>query len=187
MKKRNKKIFIDDFNNTYAYKIDKDKIFNELGIERKQEETCPIVFKILSKVFISISIALSCLLMVIVGVPIYKVVVHNEYEIMTEEFKDYIDEYIDRNNGQVYFEASIEDKIDICIYVGYSSNTAEYYYFYIIKCDCKIKNYKLIIDKEIEVSNNSYGILSIKTEKDLKEPIVFSIEIDGKITEFKIN
>ena len=57
MKKKDKKFIIDDFNNTYNFKVNKEEVYNQLGIERNiNNDTCPRIWMRLGKTFMALSI-----------------------------------------------------------------------------------------------------------------------------------
>lgn len=187
MKKKDKKFIIDDFNNTYNFKVNKEEVYNQLGIERNiNNDTCPRIWMKLGKTFMALSIVLSCILIVIVSGVIVRDKDINRLEEFPDEVMDYFEEYTGKRYAEIYHSFEIDNKIKIDIFRIQSDIDTNYYYFYIINTENKISDVYLYLDEKISINDNSYGILSIKTEKELNEDIIFSIETNQKITEIKI-
>ena len=187
MKKKDKKFIIDDFNNTYNFKVNKEEVYNQLGIERNiNNDTCPRIWMRLGKTFMALSIVLSCILIVIVSGVIVRDKDINRLEEFPDEVMDYFEEYTGKRYSEKILDVTIKEKFDIYIYRIFSLKDSQYYYFYVV--DTSVENNKafLIIDTKIEIFDNSYGILSKRSREEDNEPLEFSIEINQKITEIKI-
>ncbi len=187
MKKKDKKFIIDDFNNTYNFKVNKEEVYNQLGIERNiNNDTCPRIWMKLGKTFMALSIVLSCILIVIVsGVIVRDKGYEKKYEL-PNEVRDYFEEYTGKRVAKEYGKYKINETLLIYIYRINSEKDNSYYYFYVIYSEEELDNVYLITDTKIQIYDYAYGILSIKTEKELNEDIIFSIETNQKITEIKI-
>lgn len=187
MKKKDKKFIIDDFNNTYNFKVNKEEVYNQLGIERNiNNDTCPRIWMKLGKTFMALSIVLSCILIVIVsGVIIRDEGYSKKYEL-PNEVTDYFEEYTGKRVAKEYGKYKINETLLIYIYRINSEKDNSYYYFYVINLEERANNVYLTTDIKTQIYDDSYGILSKRTKEEDNEPLEFSIEINQKITEIKI-
>lgn len=187
MKKKDKKFIIDDFNNTYNFKVTKEEVYNQLGIERNiNNDTCPRIWMKLGKTFMALSIVLSCILIVIVSGVIVKNNDLNRLEELPDEVRDYFEEYTGKRVAKEYGKYKINETLLIYIYRINSEKDNCYYYFYVINLEEELDNVFLMTDTKIQIYDDAYGILSKRTKEEDEQPLEFSIEINQKITEIKI-
>lgn len=183
MKKKIEKIIQEDYNNNYNFKPNKEKIYNELGIDRNKSKGV-MYWKRLCNSLAIVIIILICGIGGVVGLIIKdKHLGINEY---SQEFEDYTNSF-QCNTVVSYCQLSLSSFENFYIYTGKTKSNQMYYFYYYVTSSQRIENDKLIIDsQEIMLYNECYGILAIKEENDSKT-LKFSLSINGEIKDFILN
>lgn len=191
MGKKIEKIIMDDFNETYKFEIDKEKILNNIQMDKDEDLECEVktsitISKLKSlckKLTISLSVVVVCLVITIfIGFIGDK---RNDYnnDILTKDFKAYMGEYSGIRNWN-NFSYIKNDMLELYIYECKDTKNNINYYFYKAKCGEDVDGCSIIISNtKIILSNDSYGLLC-EIQKD--QEIIFSIENNNIITDYKI-
>ena len=182
MKKKIEKIIQEDYNNNYNFKPNKEKIYNELGIDRNKSKGV-MYWKRLCNSLAIVIIILICGIGGVVGLVIKnKHLGINEY---SQEFEDYTKNF-QCNTVVSYCQLSLSSFENFYIYTGKTKSNQMYYFYYFTSYN----NFNIVIllndSKEIELFNECYGTLAIKEENDSKT-LKFSLSINGEIKEFILN
>lgn len=189
MSRKGKKIFLDDFKENYSNKIDTNEVLSNLGIE-KDNKRIILRWKKLSYSFMISTIVLFIGLISVVVVGQYwnrDEGVQGYEDIVTEEFEEYVYEENLRvlNNYNVYIMLTNKSKIYIFKF-DCNNDATKNTYLFIYKSEFNYDEVKIKINDNIQnLSNNSFGILCECDIND-KNPITFSIEINGEIKEYSI-
>lgn len=182
MKKKIEKIIQEDYNNNYNFKPDKEKIYNELGIDRNKSKGV-MYWKRLCNSLAIVIIILICGIGGVVGLVIKDR--HQGVNEYTKEFKDYT-KSLKCDSLNLYCNLIVNGHDDFLIYSGKTEKN-QHYYFYYFTTQKDNNNVILLNDsQEIKLDNECYGILAIKEENDSKA-LKFSLSINGEIKEFILN
>ncbi len=191
MGKKIEKIIMDDFNETYKVEIDKEKILNNIQMDKNEDLECEVKtsttiskLKLLcNKLTISLSVVVVCLVLV-VGLYVFGNHKGNSNnDILTKDFQAYMVEYSGVKDCKLYSFVR-NDTLELYIYECKDTKNNINYYFYKAKVSYDSSNIYLKINNEkIELMNDSYGVFC-EIQKD--QEIVFSIEKNDLITDYKI-
>lgn len=192
MNKKIKEELMNDFNETYNFEPKKQSMHNLYERKDPMERKIRWMFVIWKR--ISFGLAAALLLLIISVTLIFIFVPFSSFknlgdEAITEEFEQFVFEHTGDDTLDCTYVISVNHKDNIYIFRKKyldSNDQYIYSYFYIIKSEYTIQNTYLIINNQkISVSNDSYGIILETQEADA--PVEFSIEINGKIKEYKLS
>lgn len=192
MRKKVEQQFINEFEETYDFKVDMSKLdLSNLTVKNasnniKQYKKIRL-YKRLNVCFSAIIVLLVCSIGIMCGLRgDYKDKM--EEEIMTEELEEYIeskgeihvDKYICELNPSKYASCYIfESKVNKEI------STDRYSYYYLFKLENNDDDVSIFLPTEQKVRNNSFGFITSQEEgKPLK--ITIKIQINGEITQYEI-
>lgn len=189
MSKKLNKIIMDDFNKTYLIELDKEKIYKNIQVKEEKEDNIQTVlyFKRLCK---RISVA-ACLIIVCL-IAVIGVIVGIDYEgadsdVVTKEFEEYMEEYTNEKQNSLYSSIQLQEYLCIYIYKVDSQKMNKEYYFFFVKNVNEIGEYTLLFkQQEASLKDDTYGLLCEFLKDDTNKDICFSIEYNGKITDYKI-
>lgn len=192
MRKKVEQQFINEFEETYDFKVDMSKLdLSNLTVKNasnniKQYKKIRL-YKRLNVCFSAIIVLLVCSIGIICGLRgDYKD--KTEEEILTEEFKEYIN-----SKGETYFENPIcafKPSNYITCYIFKSVNLEKENitirnYYYLFKLENNDNDVSIFLPTEQKVRNNSFGFITSQEEgKPLK--ITIKIQINGEITQYEI-
>lgn len=185
MKNKIEKIIKEDYNNSYSFKVDKNKLYKNLNIDRNSIKVNPF-WKKLSYGLIVTSMILLCMLSIVTAWGIKYIVLMNTFEPegTSEEFIEYTKDY-DCETIKLHLFLKPDSDFNLYIHKGFNENNKIYYFYYVIM----IEDWEvyIITDKtEFLVHNNSYGILDI-IEDSSDDILKFSLSINGEIKNYILN
>lgn len=181
-------IILEDNKKSYSFTLDKEKLFKDFNEELKENNNSNKSVK-LNKTFLKYIITITCCLVVVVFIGIYYRD-QRKGPKTTEEFDEYVSEYVLVQKKLCYLDVDIAYNINIYIYKYNSLETKDgnIYYFYFFKT--KNKEVYLIDNnkkEEILLQNNDFGILAIHLENEKDDKVEFCLKIDGKTKKYEIN
>ena len=192
MRKKVEQQFINEFEETYDFKVDMSKLdLSNLTVKNasnniKQYKKIRL-YKRLNVCFSAIIVLLVCSIGIICGV-FDKYSKKMEEEIMTEELEEYI-----KSKGEMYIDEYIcelnPSKYASC-YIFESKSVKEntlinFNYYYLFKLENNDDDVSIFLPTEQKVRNNSFGFITSQEEgKPLK--ITIKIQINGEITQYEI-
>lgn len=192
MRKKVEQQFINEFEETYDFKVDMSKLdLSNLTVKNasnniKQYKKIRL-YKRLNVCFSAIIVLLVCSIGIMCGV-YDKYTNKMEEEILTEEFKEYIidreealiNEYICELNPINYVSCYIlKSKLN------QETDVDQYSYYYLFKIESNDDDVSIFLPTEQKVRNNSFGFITSQEEgKPLK--ITIKIQINGEITQYEI-
>ena len=192
MRKKVEQQFINEFEETYDFKVDMSKLdLSNLTVKNasnniKQYKKIRL-YKRLNVCFSAIIVLLVCSIGIMYGV-YDKFVKDLDNEIVTEEFKEYIidkeetliNEYICELNPLKYVSCYIFKSKSV------KENTLiNFNYYYLFKLENNDDDVSIFLPTEQKVRNNSFGFITSQEEgKPLK--ITIKIQINGEITQYEI-
>lgn len=192
MRKKVEQQFINEFEETYDFKVDMSKLdLSNLTVKNasnniKQYKKIRL-YKRLNVCFSAIIVLLVCCIGIMCGLRgDYKDKV--EEEILTEELEEYI-----MSKGEIYFENPIcafKPSNYITCYIFKSKSVKEntlisFNYYYLFKLENNDDDVSIFLPTEKKVRNNSFGFITSQEEgKPLK--ITIKMQINGEITQYEI-
>lgn len=192
MRKKVEQQFINEFEETYDFKVDMSKLdLSNLTVKNasnniKQYKKIRL-YKILNVCFFAIIVLLVCSIGIMCGM-FDKFVKDLDNEIVTEEFKEYI---IDREEALINEYICELNPINyVSCYIFKSKSFKEntlinYNYYYLFKIENNDVDVSIFLPTEQKVRNNSFGFITSQEEgKPLK--ITIKIQINGEITQYEI-
>ena len=112
---------------------------------------------------------------------------NNVDDIVTKEFQEYMEEYTGVSKYSINSFFQLKENIYINIYNLENIESGKVYYFYFFENKLNSLDYNLLLnDRIILLKDGSYGILCEFSKEDTNKDICFSIEYNGKITDYKI-
>lgn len=192
MRKKVEQQFINEFEETYDFKVDMSKLdLSNLTVKNasnniKQYKKIRL-YKRLNVCFSAIIVLLVCCIGIICGV-YDKFTKKMEEEIMTEELEEHIN-----SKGEIYFENPIcafKPSDFITCYIFTSANLVKenitiWNYYYLFNLENNDVDVSIFLPTEQKVRNNSFGFITSQEEgKPLK--ITIKIQINGEITQYEI-
>ena len=189
MSKKLNKIIMDDFNKTYSIEVDKEKIYKNIQVKEEKEDNIQTVLylkRLCKRISAAACLIIVCLIAVI-GVMTINTYQGKEEDVVTKEFKEYIKQYTSNDFYNLYSLNEIEANVFFYVYKTTNAKQSKDYYFYIIKNNIYKKEYYLLINNEkLPLQEGTYGLLCEFSKDDTNKDICFSIEYNGKITDYKI-
>lgn len=191
MKKKVEQQFINEFEETYDFKVDMSKLdLSNLTVKNasnniKQYKKIRL-YKSLNVCFSAIIVLLVCCIGIMCGV-FDKYTKKMEEEILTEELEEYIeskgeihvDKYICELNPSKYASCYIFESVNLV-----KGNITIWNYYYLFKLENN-DDVSIFLPTEQKVRNNSFGFITSQEEgKPLK--ITIKIQINGEITQYEI-
>lgn len=185
MKNKIEKIIKEDYNNSYSFKVDKNKLYKNLNIDRNSIKVNPF-WKKLSYGLIVTSMILLCMLSIVTAWGIKYIVLMNTFETegTSEEFVEYVDDF-ECTTLKLFTLLKPSTDFNIYIHKGYTRYN-KIYYFYYVNTVLEGNIYIITDTTEFLVHNNSYGILDIK-EDSSDDILKFSLSINGEIKNYLLN
>ena len=192
MRKKVEQQFINEFEETYDFKVDMSKLdLSNLTVKNasnniKQYKKIRL-YKRLNVCFSAIIVLLVCSIGIMCGV-FDKFTKNMEEDIMTEELEEHIN-----SKGETYFENPIcafKPSNFITCYIFTSANLVKenitiWNYYYLFKLENNDNDVSIFLPTEQKVRNNSFGFITSQEEgKSLK--ITIKIQINGEITQYEI-
>lgn len=192
MRKKVEQQFINEFEETYDFKVDMSKLdLSNLTVKNASNNIKQYnkirLYKRLNVCFSAIIVLLVCCIGIMCGL-------HGDFkdkkeeEILTEEFKEYIidreetliNEYICELNPLNYVSCYILKSI-----LNQETDVFQYSYYYLFKIENNDNDVSIFLPTEQKVRNNSFGFITSQEEgKPLK--ITIKIQINGEITQYEI-
>lgn len=192
MRKKVEQQFINEFEETYDFKVDMSKLdLSNLTVKNasnniKQYKKIRL-YKRLNVCFSAIIVLLVCSIGIICGV-YDKFVKDLDNEIVTEEFKEYI---IDREETLINeYICELNPLNHVSCYIFKSKSVKEntlinFNYYYLFKLENNDVDVSIFLPTEQKVRNNSFGFITSQEEgKPLK--ITIKIQINGEFTQYEI-
>lgn len=189
MSKKLNKIIMDDFNKTYSMELDKEKIYKNIQVKQEKDDNIQTVLY-LKRLCKRISLA-ACLIIVCLIITI-GIVAMDGHEgssdnIVTKDFEEYMEEYTGVSKYSINSFFQLKENIYINIYNLEDIESGKVYYFYFFENKFNSLDYNLLLnDRIILLKDGSYGILCEFSKDDTNKDICFSIEYNGKVTDYKI-
>lgn len=190
------KLIKDDYNKNYKYVPNKEKLFKDLGIEVVEMKEYSAKWMRISKVFMTLSIVLTCCLIGVICVGFGFISQQTCNPRLTSEFKEYVNEYSEDIN-ELYRSSIMNIKLDDNNYLylykidSTQSKDGNIYYFYFVRNKNKIDNAFLVINYgtqiEIELHNKSFGMIAMHTIEQEEEIVQFAIRYQEKTKKYYIN
>ena len=192
MRKKVEQQFINEFEETYDFKVDMSKLdLSNLTVKNasnniKQYKKIRL-YKRLNVCFSAIIVLLVCSIGIMYGV-YDKFVKDLDNEIVTEEFKEYIidkeetliNEYICELNPLKYVSCYIFKSKSV------KENTLiNFNYYYLFKIENNDVDVSIFLPTEQKVRNNSFGFITSQEEGNPLK-ITIKIQINGEITQYEI-
>lgn len=188
MSKKLNKIIMDDFNKTYSMELDKEKIYKNIQVKQEKDDNIQTVLY-LKRLCKRISLA-ACLIIVclIITIGIVAMDGHegSDNDVVTKEFEEYMEEYTKSSKYDIYTLIELDENIYLYIYKVHNNFTNINYYFYILKNQYNKTVFIIFDEEKISLEQNIYGLLCEFSPNDTNKDICFSIEYNGKITDYKI-
>lgn len=188
-----KKLIKEDYNKNYKYVPNKEKLFKDLGIEVVEMKEYSAKWMRISKVFMTLSIVLTCCLIGVICVGFGFISQQTYNPRLTSEFKEYVKEYSEETYELHSIEYVVKNKIIIRIYKidSTQSKDGNIYYLYFVRDKNKKENAFLILNygtqMEIELKNNSFGMIAMHTVEQEEEIVQFAIRYQEKTKKYYIN
>ena len=186
MSKKIDKIILDDFKETYSIEVDKEKIYKQLQVKPVKDNKLLELLKF-KKLCKGLSIAVCLLLVSVIVLVIYKFGFSYKSiddKVLTDDFIEYMEEYSGDDIYKLY--GYIDVSTNCKLYIYKMTNAKKEFYFYSVIEKEDEKKFIIIDGKRINLESNSFGLLcEIDITKENKD-IIFSIEYNGKVTEYKI-
>lgn len=188
-----KKLIKDDYNKNYKYVPNKEKLFKDLGIEVVEMKEYSAKWMRISKVFMTLSIVLTCCLIGVICVGFGFISQQTCNPRLTSEFKEYVNEYTKTMQYDNVIAINTDSNIHIYIfkYDETQSIDGNIYYFYFVKDKNKNNNAFLLLNcgtqMEIELQNKSFGMIAMHTIEQEEEIVKFSIRYQEKTKKYYIN
>ena len=186
MSKKLNKIIMDDFNKTYSIELDKEKIYKNIQVKEDNIQTV-LYFKRLCKIISAAACLIIVCLIAVIGVMTINTYQGKEEDVVTKEFKVYMEEYTNEKQNSLYSSIQLQEYLYIYIYKVDSQKMNKEYYFFFVDNKIDIGDYTLIFkQQEISMKDDTFGLLCEFSKDDTTKDICFSIEYNGKITDYKI-
>lgn len=186
MSKKLNKIIMDDFNKTYSIELDKEKIYKNIQVKEDNIQTVLYFKRLCKRISAAACLIIVCLIAVI-GVMAVNDYKDGNSDVVTKEFEEYMEEYSGVDKYTINSLFQIQDSVYLYVYEANNEIIDKEIYFFIVKNDLEKNNCILKINKkEILLKKGSYGLLCEFSKDDTNKDICFSIEYNGKITDYKI-